>query len=139
MKGENLSPEASRVSSTVSYKPTNILHNTLINTDLEGVEVGLQTGLLLHTRGLVVAAVEAVLLQLLLQVSQGVVGLAGLEPRQGAADPFQQVGGEALVLLHQPLVLLVDLEDLADAVGSHLRLPPYEGQSVRGRDSMGTI
>ena len=58
---------------------------------LEGVEVGLQASLLLHTGRLVVAAVEAVLLKLLLQVRQGVVRLASLQPGQCAADPLQQV------------------------------------------------
>lgn len=93
-----------------------------LSTYLESVEVGLQPGLLLHTGRLVVAAVEAVLLQLLLQVGESVVLLAGLEPRQGATDPFQEVRGETLILLHQPLILLVHLQHLADAVGGHLSL-----------------
>ena len=37
-------------------------------------------------------------------------------------DPFEEVGGQPLVLLHQPLVVLVDLEHFADPVGSHLSL-----------------
>ncbi|MPC30036.1 hypothetical protein E2C01_023290 [Portunus trituberculatus] len=65
------------------------------------------------------------------QVRQGVVGLAGLKPGQCAADPFQKVRGETLIFFHQPLILLVDLEHLADAVGSHFRLTAIQDSMTR--------
>ena len=58
---------------------------------LEGVEVGLQLGLLLDARRLVLAAVLAVLLQLLLDGHQRVARLAALQPGQGAADPLKEL------------------------------------------------
>jgi hypothetical protein len=58
---------------------------------LQGVEVGLELGLLLDTGWLVLAAVGAVLLQFLLHADQAVVGLAALQPGHGAADPLQQL------------------------------------------------
>merc|ERR1719430_751192 len=89
---------------------------------LEGVEVGLKLGLLLHPGGLVLPPVLPVLLQLLLNCNQRVAALSGLEPWKGSPDPLKQVAGKPLVLLHQPLVVLVDLEYLADPVGGHLSL-----------------
>lgn len=93
-----------------------------VGANLQGVEVGLKSGLLLDPGGLVVASVESVLLEFLLEVCERVVRLSRRQPGQSALDPFKQVGGEALVLLHEALVLLVNLEHLADAVGSHLGL-----------------
>ncbi len=58
---------------------------------LEGVEVCLQLGLLLDTWGLVLAAVLAVLLQLLLDGHEGVAGLTALQPGQSSSDPFQKL------------------------------------------------
>ena len=46
----------------------------------------------------------------------------GTKLRRSVPDPFQQVGGESLVLFHEPLVVLVDLQHLADPVGRHLSL-----------------
>ena len=60
---------------------------------LQRVEVGLQLGLLLDTRRLVLAPVVAVLVQLLLHPGQRVVGLTRLQPGQSAPDPLQQLGG----------------------------------------------
>ena len=65
--------------------------NTKSVSSLEGVEVGLQLGLLLDARRLVLAPVLAVLLQLLLHRHQRVARLAALQPRQRAADPLQQL------------------------------------------------
>ena len=89
---------------------------------LQGVEVGLQFGLLLHPGRLVLPPVLAVLLQLLLDGHQGVPALAGLQPWQSPSDPLQEVAGESLVLLHQPLVVLVHLQHFADPVGGHFSL-----------------
>lgn len=58
---------------------------------LQRVEVGLELRLLLDARGLVLAAILTVLVQLLLHAGQRVVGLARLEPRERATDPFQQL------------------------------------------------
>lgn len=83
---------------------------------LQRVEVGLEFGLLLDARRLVLAPVGAVLLELLLAAGERVVGLAAVQPGHGASDPFEQIRGQALVLLHEALVLLVDLQHLADPV-----------------------
>lgn len=55
---------------------------------LQGVEVGLKPGLLLHTRGLVHAPVVAELVQLLVHSHQGVVGCSVFQPWGGSSDPF---------------------------------------------------
>ena len=42
--------------------------------------------------------------------------------RNNRPDPLEEVGGEPLVLLHEPLVVLVHLQHLADSVRRHLSL-----------------
>ena len=58
---------------------------------LEGVEGGLQLGLLLQLGWLVTLAVVTELLQLLLCAGQRVVCRPVLQPRRGATDPLQQL------------------------------------------------
>ncbi len=41
------------------------------------------------------------------------------------------VAGQSLVLFHELLVLLVDLEDFADAVGGRFRLKDVDGRAQR--------
>merc|ERR1719447_1734311 len=89
---------------------------------LEGVEVGLQLRLLFHPGRLVLPPVLPVLLQLLLDRNKRVAALSGFEPWQGPPDPLKEVTGEPLVFFHQPLVVLVHLQHLADPVGGHLSL-----------------
>ena len=42
--------------------------------------------------------------------------------RNNRPDPLEEVRGEPLVLLHEPLVVLVHLQYLADSVRRHLSL-----------------
>jgi len=65
---------------------------------LQGVEVDLQLALLLHAGRLVDAAVVPEVLQLLLHGAHGLLRRAVLQPRDGAVDPLQQLGGETLIV-----------------------------------------
>ena len=83
---------------------------------LKGVKVGLELGLLLYTRWLVLATISSVFLEFLLTTCKRIVGLTTSEPRHRSSYPFQQVRGQTLVFLHKPLVLLIHLQNLADSV-----------------------
>ena len=63
---------------------------------LQRVEVDLQLALLLHLGRLVQAPVVAEVLQLLLHGVHGVLGRPVLQPRDGSADPLQQLQGEGV-------------------------------------------
>ena len=54
--------------------------------------------------------------------------LSRFEPWQSPPDPLKQVTGEPLVFFHQPLVVLVHLQHLADPVGGHLSLGEEESK-----------
>lgn len=52
--------------------------------------------------------------------------------RRGKGWGHTHVTGQTLVVLHQVLILLVDSQDLADAVGSRLRLAQGGTQAHQG-------
>lgn len=58
---------------------------------LQCVEVGLKLSLLLHAWWLVLTPVSTVVFQLFLATDKRVVGLAAVQPRHCAADPFQKL------------------------------------------------
>lgn len=58
---------------------------------LQGVEVGLELGLLLHAGRLVFTSISTVVFQLLLATGKRVVGLAAVQPGHCATDPFEKL------------------------------------------------
>lgn len=62
---------------------------------------------------------------------QSVIRGSVLEPGGGSANPFEQVRREAFILLHQPLVILINLEDFADTIGRSLRLYSWMVKSLK--------
>lgn len=97
---------------------------------MQRVEDVLQVALLLQLGRLLAPAVIAKRVQLALHLRQRVVGVLVLEERHLTADPSQKVRRDALVVLHQLLVLLVRLEHLADAVGCGFSLQEARRQKV---------
>lgn len=119
---------------------------------LQGVEVGLELGLLLHAWRLVFTPISTVVFQLLLATGKRVVGLAAVQPGHRTPDPFEKlklcgqlcnndihtfriskvydklsyVAGKALVLFHKAFVLLVDFENFANAVRGRFSLKIYK-------------
>lgn len=89
---------------------------------LQSIKVRFQLGFLFDAWRLVLASIRPVLFQLLLTASKGIIGLPIREPRHRSSYPFEQIGSQALVLLHKTLVLLIHLQYLADSVSRRLCL-----------------
>lgn len=89
---------------------------------LQSIEIRFQFSFLFDARRLVLASIRPVLLQFFLTAGEGIVGLPIREPWHRSSYPFEQIGSQALILLHKTLVLLIHLQYLADSVSRRLCL-----------------